>query len=346
LFFLLLLSTLQAMAAAPTTGKSVFVTVGTTLFDALIAAVNDDAVLLRLAHLGYTTVLMQTGRILISTVDTACHQPLLTSLRFATFAFTGKGSFEPQQGQRNGGIVVASYRFKPTLAADMAAANLVISHAGAGSIMVCSKEISTCKRCYLDAFSASLSWVVCDTKSAMSWWLSCSLANAPQEALRLGKPLITVVNAALMDNHQSEIADAMAQRGYALATTPDQLLAVLQQDSIQQLKQYPAPADPRAFVTALNLEMASWAVIASAAAEVSSSCWFFQILLHDSAHERVLSMSAHKQNVQQVAPAGRCRLLHRTAVSMQAMRDQQRVQQSATGMQLLSAPVVHWSTSN
>jgi hypothetical protein len=49
----------------------------------------------------------------------------------------------------------------------------------------------------------------------------------------------------------------MAQRGYALATTPDQLLAVLQQDSIQQLKQYPAPADPRAFVTALNLEMAS-----------------------------------------------------------------------------------------
>ena len=45
-------------------GKSVFVTVGTTLFDALIAAANDDAVLLRLAHLGYTSVLMQTGRIL------------------------------------------------------------------------------------------------------------------------------------------------------------------------------------------------------------------------------------------------------------------------------------------
>jgi UDP-N-acetylglucosamine transferase subunit ALG13 len=60
-----------------------------------------------------------------------------------------------------------------------------------------------------------------------------------------------------MDNHQSEIADAMAQRGYAVATTPDQLLTVLQQDSIQQLKQYPAPADPHAFVTALNLEMAS-----------------------------------------------------------------------------------------
>jgi UDP-N-acetylglucosamine:LPS N-acetylglucosamine transferase len=73
---------------------------------------------------------------------------VLTFLGCVTFTLTGKGSFEPQQGQRDGGIVVESYRFKPTLAADMAAADLVISHAGAGSIMVCSK-IFTYAICYI-----------------------------------------------------------------------------------------------------------------------------------------------------------------------------------------------------
>lgn len=50
-------------------------------------------------------------------------------------------------------------------------------------------------------------------------------ANAPKgsgsilEALRLNKRLIVVTNPLLMDNHQAELASAMAQAGYLCAAT-------------------------------------------------------------------------------------------------------------------------------
>ncbi|EKX37417.1 hypothetical protein GUITHDRAFT_43756, partial [Guillardia theta CCMP2712] len=59
-------------------------------------------------------------------------------------------------------------QYKPSLQEDMAAADLIVSHAGAGSVM---------------------------------------------ESLRMGKKLVVVANQALMDNHQMELADAMAARG-------------------------------------------------------------------------------------------------------------------------------------
>ena len=77
-----------------------------------------------------------------------------------------------------------------------------------------------------------------------------------QEALALGKPLITVVNTLLMHNHQCEIAEAMAERRYAVATTPYELLSVLQGDALKQLQPYPPPPSPYTFVHALNQEMA------------------------------------------------------------------------------------------
>lgn len=85
----------------------VFVTVGTTLFDALIAAADDGAVLECLGRLGYRKVIIQIG----------------------------KGTIEPHAGIREGQVEVSYYRFKPSLADDMQAADLIISHAGAGSIM-------------------------------------------------------------------------------------------------------------------------------------------------------------------------------------------------------------------
>ncbi|CAM9405329.1 unnamed protein product [Chrysoparadoxa australica] len=78
-----------------------FVTVGTTSFDKLISAACDPSCLAELRGLGYDKVIVQWGR----------------------------GSYEPS------GVGVEGYRFKPNLKEDMAQADLIISHAGAGSIM-------------------------------------------------------------------------------------------------------------------------------------------------------------------------------------------------------------------
>jgi len=77
---------------------------------------------------------------------------------------------------------VVTYRFKPSLAGDMAAAGLVVSHAGAGSIL---------------------------------------------EALRGGVPTIVVVNTALMNNHQAELAGAMSDRGHLALASPASLAEVV-----------------------------------------------------------------------------------------------------------------------
>ena len=116
--------------------RQVFVTVGTTEFDALIEAVDSDAAHAALAALGYTRVLFQVGR----------------------------GSARPRgpAGSRSSRLPTACFDFAPSLDEHVGASALVISHAGAGSIM---------------------------------------------DALGRRKPLVVVANDALMDNHQTELAD-------------------------------------------------------------------------------------------------------------------------------------------
>jgi beta-1,4-N-acetylglucosaminyltransferase len=40
------------------------------------------------------------------------------------------------------------------------------------------------------------------------------------EALHMGKVLVVVPNATLMDNHQAEVAKALSDEGYLLQSTP------------------------------------------------------------------------------------------------------------------------------
>ena len=89
--------------------RQVFVTVGTTEFDALIEAVDSDAAHAALAALGYTRVLFQVGR----------------------------GSARPRgpAGSRSSRLPTACFDFAPSLDEHVGASALVISHAGAGSIM-------------------------------------------------------------------------------------------------------------------------------------------------------------------------------------------------------------------
>ncbi len=72
-------------------------------------------------------------------------------------------------------------------------------------------------------------------------------AGSVFEALRAHKPLLVVVNEALMDNHQAELAHALAQEGHLAYCAPQQLLAAFEALRPEQLRPYaPASAAPLA----------------------------------------------------------------------------------------------------
>ena len=85
--------------------RTVFVTVGSTRFDKLIAAVSSEQVLHLLHSLGYTDVTIQYG---------AGPAPTNTTADAANVVVAS----------------VDSYSYKPNLRQDMEQADLIISHAG------------------------------------------------------------------------------------------------------------------------------------------------------------------------------------------------------------------------
>jgi len=170
------------MSVAENGSKVCFVTVGTTSFDPLISAMDDDGI----------------RRVLVERFG-------ITHLRIQY----GRGQVRPTESTL-ASLKVEAFDFKPTLAEEMKAASLIVSHAGAGSVM---------------------------------------------EALRLGRPLIVVVNDALMDNHQVEIAEAL-EKGHhlAYAPSPKELLDVLRRFNPEDLRKYPN-RDTQAFARMLDREM-------------------------------------------------------------------------------------------
>ncbi|CAB4315574.1 unnamed protein product [Prunus armeniaca] len=127
--------------------KTVFVTVGTTSFDALIRAVDTQ---------------------------------------------------ESEGGDET--LAVEYFTFSSSIADHLRAASLVISHAGSGSIF---------------------------------------------ETLRHGKPLIVVVNEDLMDNHQSELAEELADRKHLYYARPQTLQRVIADMNLDSLIPYhPGDATP------------------------------------------------------------------------------------------------------
>lgn len=84
----------------------VFVTVGTTSFDQLIETASNEKFIELLKRKGYQSLVLQIGR----------------------------GVSEPQSLQRDD-FSMQHYRYKDSIAADIQRASLVISHAGAGSVL-------------------------------------------------------------------------------------------------------------------------------------------------------------------------------------------------------------------
>merc|ERR1719329_2102403 len=84
----------------------IFVTVGTTSFDGLVREVDSKAFHAEARKLGYTQLVVQYGR----------------------------GGYEPTLSGGEG-LDLEAYRFKASLDDDVARASLMVSHAGAGSIL-------------------------------------------------------------------------------------------------------------------------------------------------------------------------------------------------------------------
>jgi len=159
--------------------KTVFVTVGTTLFDALVRAVDSLEVKQELLKRGYTHLVIQMGR----------------------------GSYTPtKSGGEDGSLAVDFFTFSSSIADYLRSASLVISHAGSGSIF---------------------------------------------ETLRLGKPLIVVVNEDLMDNHQIELAEELAERKHLYCARPQTLHQTIESMDLESLLPYP-PGDAMPVAKLIN----------------------------------------------------------------------------------------------
>lgn len=175
-------------ASAVPDRATVLVTVGTTRFEALIQALDDcaDELIQLLAKAGYRRLVLQTG--------TGTFQP-------SKLLKASSSKFEVQ-------VFTFSHTFKDVLAT----AGLIVSHAGAGTIV---------------------------------------------EVLRMPAPaprLLVVVNTLLMDNHQLELADALASAGYLFHAEPDTVVKTLREADWGKLKPYPPIAD-HALPLLLNHEL-------------------------------------------------------------------------------------------
>jgi len=101
--------------------------------------------------------------------------------------------FRQSQGQSK--LSITGFDYSPSIEKEMQKADLIISHAGSKIHQLC----------------------------------NCLGSGSVLEALHLGKLLIVVPNASLMDNHQTEVAKALSDEGYLLETSPryTQLILVL-----------------------------------------------------------------------------------------------------------------------
>nr|CAB3484104.1 unnamed protein product [Digitaria exilis] len=175
----------------------VFVTVGTTCFDALVKAVDSDEVKEALLHKGYTDLLIQMGR----------------------------GTYTPSKVSGNSTLEVDYFSFSPSIADYIKKASLVISHAGDNQIIYLVRSMVT-------SFSLTGSGSIFET-------------------LRLRKPLIVVVNEDLMDNHQSELAEELADRKHLFCACPQTLQETVQAMDMNNLLPY-MPGDAKQVVTLIN----------------------------------------------------------------------------------------------
>lgn len=177
--------------------KTVFITVGTTLFDDLINSVTNPLFLDQISNHGYNRIVIQYGKGSLPHLrdindkgergknDTISQ--VNGDVQKGTCQIVRKQSDSSSNSTRSSSTSQVEweiYRFKSSLEKDMDEADLIISHAGAGSIM---EGLEHCRR----------------RNYQINRKLNQNL-----------KKLVVVINDQLMDNHQCELAYALEKRKY------------------------------------------------------------------------------------------------------------------------------------
>jgi beta-1,4-N-acetylglucosaminyltransferase len=184
----------SSSSSAPPSPSSpyVFITVGTTSFDAFVSAACSAAFARAVHARGFSRVVLQVGRGTFSVPAWAeDHQGAGAGAGEGEWAFSvpvvpadddaapppssskrskgaARATTSPSPPSPSSSVEYRAFRFRPNIAEEVRGAGLVVSHAGSGSIF---------------------------------------------ETLRAKRPLVVVVNTALADNHQVEIAEALGADG-------------------------------------------------------------------------------------------------------------------------------------
>ncbi|KAI8350138.1 UDP-N-acetylglucosamine transferase subunit ALG13 [Blakeslea trispora] len=164
---------------------SLFVTVGSTGFDRFIQETTSRDFILSAVENGFKKIQFQYG---------TSESIFIHNLQ----AYDGPA------------LAIDGYKYKNSITEDMYEADVIVSHAGAGTML---------------------------------------------QALRLGnKKMIVVINSSLMDNHQHELANAMADEGYVICSELSELADTIKNIHQISLKPFPKP-DPQIFASVINEQM-------------------------------------------------------------------------------------------
>ncbi|KAI4372266.1 hypothetical protein MLD38_010515 [Melastoma candidum] len=101
----------------------------------------------------------------------------------------------------------------------------------------------------VDYFTFSPS--IADHLKASSLVISHAGSGSIFETLRLGKPLVVVVNEDLMDNHQIELAEELAERKHLYCARPQTLSKTIANMDVESLLPY-VPGDATPVVKHIN----------------------------------------------------------------------------------------------
>jgi beta-1,4-N-acetylglucosaminyltransferase len=168
-------------------GKTALVTVGTTLFESLIETVTDAFVLGQLRNHGFTNLVIQYGKGTRPKTD-HLHNP--------------------------GTLHIECYDFKPSLQPDLHSADLILSHAGAGTLLEATKLLNDDVGAHVNNNNVSSANVI----------------------------IVAVINRILMDNHQTELAYALQDTGcLCVVDTATDLLQAESWDRIMTFQPEPFP---------------------------------------------------------------------------------------------------------
>jgi Uncharacterized conserved protein len=229
--------------------RSILVTVGTTLFDPLIQVICTRSFLHKIISQGYDKIVIQYGKGSLSRIHSS---PLFLSSSLLGTPHNSKGTIQSTTATILEGIYTDDvsgntisyeiYPFKHSLQEDMKQAHLILSHAGAGSIM---EGLAHCS-----LYNEKL--LIHHEDGTLSY--SSSSCSSSTSSTTLLKKLVVVINDHLMDNHQMELAEALSKRGYLIMlTSPNRLLENGVMDDIETFRPaFYQGGNPDAFGALLN----------------------------------------------------------------------------------------------